>query len=190
MRDPHLRQTHDGVVVPGSDMVLEYPSPFDPNVQRIRSEVSEHGAGLYVFYARMGERRVPVVAEAYYPDEMRDPMAETIVDGLRAQRFRDGALTIISFPPYVHTQEVGSGLGSLRIAPGGVTGAMITEINEFNRSTQKRFRRTSSEAQRARELHRVREEEEDAAIREIGYYDAYFDAALETRKLMKPRVYT
>lgn len=186
--DPHVRRDEDGPIIPGSSRRLLFCEAGDESVRRIREEVQEGGAGLYAFrlFSDGGER---VIAEAYYPEDMRPATYRTLSPAQRVD-FADGRLVIVGVPSFKGTASVGEGFGSVQVAPFGVTDPVIREIRRNNRAARIVLKRQSSVHARALAIDDDQRQRDERVAHDIGFADAFVDASLEAIKVSKPKIST
>jgi hypothetical protein len=185
--DPHIRYPHDPApVVPGAKpeaavertrpvyisreeiLRFSWPDRYDPDVQRIRTEVAEGGKGLYIM--RMGGTGVKAVVEAYYPEDIREKYFLKNLNRFQKTDYCMGRLVAVN----VLFQYVGE------IHP-----AHILEIRRNHRNARADLKRSHDFESYVAALH---EEEERRIAPALGRWsDFYTDAYSETVKAHKPK---
>lgn len=178
--DPMVRHASDPApLIPGTLLRFRWPSdPSDTEV--IRSTVQESGRGLFVLEAPMpaGGTTVKVLAEAYYPEDVRASYFENM-DPFRKADSSMGRLIVVSTLDLKGTIQVGSGVGSF-FGYIDLTSPMLDEIRRNNRNANSRLKRNASREYWMQERENLREAEEAKVFDE--WAEAYTHMYLEGAK--------
>lgn len=177
-RDPLVRFPHDPApYIPGSLVRYHWCDDFDEDVALLRENLQEQGKGLYVL--RWGEDKV--VAEAYYPEDIRPEFFKLELDPYRQDDYRRGRLVVVGYPLNRGGDPQKVGCDGLR--------PILTVLRRGNRNSRQALRRSYNPSQWLREAREVERQEFDKADRESGFSDYYVDAWKETRNILKPKSY-
>lgn len=183
--DPLVRHQNDPPpLIPGTTARFRWPEAGDPDVARIRERVQERGRSLFVLRLPMGPLKV--LAEAYYPDELRPAMWEQL-DPARRSDWQNGRLVVLATIPVQGSLRIGQGKGGV-YAIHHVTDPMLDEIRRNNRNARQDLKRHSSASARKLALEDAVASQEKAVYDEWSdLYEAAYRESLEYA-LGKPRV--
>ena len=87
--------------IPGQNTRFTWIDDNDPDVVRMRRDVAEGGHGLWMFGMEGSDARV--VAEAYYPEDIRNEYYKNHLDRYRRHDYNMGrlvAITVIFIMPF------------------------------------------------------------------------------------------
>jgi hypothetical protein len=162
VRDPFLHSSDEPApLVPGHSVRYVWPEG-DGELALIRSEVQEGGKGLFVVHSPY-DRRVKVLIEAYYPEDIRPEYYEGQLDPMRKAEYGDGRLVCIA--------EVGRWVGEI---PRHV----VETLKRNNRNARSELKRKASAYDRRLEMDRLQKDEEEVIHAE--YEEAVRNAEIET----------
>lgn len=184
--DRHIRRPHDPPpFIPGTNVRFEWPDADDPCVKMIRERVQEGAPGLFVLCTPGS--RIKVLAECYYPDEMRDA-TWTMLDPPRKADWQDGRLVCVTTIPVRGSFNLGGGRRGSFHAIREVTLPMVEELRRNNRAANSNLKRSSTASNRKQALEDAENERFEEASQEFA--DFYTNAYLDTEKFAmgKPRV--
>lgn len=178
-RDPHIRFHADPPpLVPGSQDRFTWPCEWDEDVQLLRDGMQESGKGLYVLRFRSGK----IVAEAYYPEDVRAAYFAEQLDPVRQSDYRCGRLVVVGYPltmPNGRPRYIGDdGISSI-----------LTVLRRGNRNARRELRRSYNPQQWRLELDDVKDAEYQKADDATGFSGSYVDAWKETRRIITPHSY-
>lgn len=184
--DKMIRRRHDPPpFIPGTDVRFEWPEPGDPDVAMLRERVQEGAPGLYVLKLPMLDLKV--LAECYYPDELRDGMWRNF-DPMRRADWQDGRLICMHTLNVDGAILVGGGRRGSVHAIRHLSDQVVEEIRRNNRSARRDLKRNSSATARRQELDNAEEDLTRRVSRD--FEDAYAHAFAESMDFAmdKPRV--
>lgn len=173
----------DGPWVPGKAVRFVFPDAGDADEEMIRERVQDGGEHLFVLHLPVPRAGSPVkvLAEAYYPDEMRES-SWLVLDPRQRADWQDGRLIVISTIPVKGSHVVGGGLGSVNAFVGPLDEQVIVEIRRNNRSARLELKRQSTASARKQELEDHQRQEEDRLIEESGFPDFFVERSLDSRR--------
>lgn len=176
--DPLVRYKNDPApLIPGT--LLRFRWPSDPHdTEAVRSRVQERGRGLFVLEAPMpaGGTPVKVLAECYYPDELRVHYRREGLDPFREADARMGRLVCVNTLPLRGTTRIGKGHGSFH-GYTRLTEGMVLELRRNNRNARAELKRSSVGSYRKLELRDALDADDEEVYDE--WSEAYAQAYIE-----------
>lgn len=177
--------------VPGLEARFQWPDRDDPDLALVRSGVQEGAKGLYVLYLpiTIGGSPVKVLAEAYYPDEMRDA-TWTMLDPRQRADWQDGRLVVIATVPLSGTFVFGDGKQGSVYAFMQLDERAVEELRRNNRDSRQDLKRQVSGHALKLAIKDELDRKENEVFSGSDFTQAYTDAYLATKEfaLGKPRI--
>lgn len=175
-----------GPLVPGKTERFDWIPDNDSDLVRLRADLVEGGKGIWMFGMPGTDTRV--VAEAHYPEDIRDRYYETSLEPRRRHDVNMGRLVCVgvlfimpfSLDSCVYMTPPDS-YGNVKWRRGW----MADEINRNNRNARRDLRRTLDATSHRLAMDDMHQQEEDAVF--ATYDEGVEDAVKQTLDLGKPK---